>query len=118
MAPADREQRHAMSEPPPITDHGRARARERAGLRGAALDRLLPRVRAAGLGLDSTTGKLHRYLVWLSSRVPRSPSAPVIYGGQVYVFSAGDGVLITVLPLPHEHRKAAIDCQRKRRRRP
>jgi hypothetical protein len=95
----------------PVTHHAEARGKERAGLNRKALERTADKARTQGLRRKDAAGRLARYLDKLAITHPGK--VPVIYGQHVYVF-AGE-VLITVMELPHEFRRAAADCLKKRK---
>jgi len=94
-----------------LTHHAEARGKERAGLNRKALERAADAARLNGLRQQDTAGSLRRYLDRLAITHPGK--APVIHGQHVYVFAGK--ALITVMELPHKHRRAAADCLKKRK---
>lgn len=94
-----------------LTRHGRSRGKQRVGLNENALMRTAAIARSEGLHAKDTAGSLRRYLDKLmithKGRVPR------IHSGKIFVFGS-DNVLVTVLELPHQYRRAAADCLAKR----
>lgn len=96
-----------------VSRHGERRARERVGLPKRAVERNAQRALTEGIGYREATGALRRYLGWLYERYDGNGNNIRIYGDKVWIFH--DGILITVLNVPGEHRKAAKYQLEKRR---
>ena len=94
-----------------VSKHGSKRARQRVGIPKKAVERNAQRALTDGIGYREASGALRRYLGWLYERYDGNGNNIRIYGDKVWVFH--DGILITVLNVPSEHRKAAVDQQRK-----
>src|SRR5687767_8787338 len=89
-----------------ISTHATQRARERAGLKRCSLDRLLPRVLEEGISASETTGRLRGHLDSVSQT---RGYAAWVYGEHIYMTAiSNEGIvtLVTVLPLPTEHKQA------------
>ena len=100
---------HATPEPR-LTDHGRKRGKERAGLAPGALKRAAGKALAEGLKPRDTTGSLRRYLDKISIEHPGKH--PRVHADHIFIFADSD--LITVLHLPHEYRKSAASARKKK----
>lgn len=96
-----------------VSRHGEKRARERVGLPKRAVERNAQRALTEGIGYKEASGALKRYISWLYELYDGNGNNIRIYGDKVWVFH--DGILITVLNVPGEHRKAARWQQEKRR---
>lgn len=96
------------------TDHACQRARQRLNWNRAALERMLERIVYTGIALDDCTGALARFLEQ-KLHDPRHQTLRV-YGEHLFVFARHDDGrtlhLLTVYPLPTEHRAAARRAQR------
>ena len=101
----------AVDERLQVSRHGERRARERAGVPKKAVERMAQRALTEGIGYSEATGGLKRYLYWLYKKYDGNGNNIRVYGDKVYIFH--DAILITVLNVPPEHRKAAR-MQRKR----
>ena len=97
-------------EDPILSDHGTRRGKERAGLDRRALERTAGRALSEGLDPQETSGSLRRYLDKLSA-VHRKTLR--VLGNHIFVFGSRR-VLVTVLELPHEFRRAAASALKKR----
>ncbi len=106
-------ERTMHDETPPLTDHGRARGKERAGLSRRALERTACRALAEGVQPRDAAGSLRRYLDKISIAHPGK--RPRVHGQHVFIFGRNDA-LVTVMELPHEYRRAAASALAKRRR--
>ena len=94
-----------MSDPQiKICEHAYARAKERLGLKRAALDRMAVKAFTSGLTHSKTAGRLKRYLDHLYLEHGKGNNLR-IYGRHIYVFQGRH--LITVLHLPKEFFRAA-----------
>lgn len=94
-----------------VSKHGAKRARQRVGLPKKAVERNAQRALAEGIGYREATGALRRYISWLYELYDGNGNNIRIYGDKVWIFH--DSILITVLNVPGEHRKAAKWQQRK-----
>ena len=94
-----------------ISRHGERRARKRVGIPKKAVDRMARTALERGIGYRESTGKLRDYIGWLYEKYDGNGNNIRVYGDKVYVFH--DAILITVLNVPGEHRKAARWQQRK-----
>lgn len=94
-----------------VSRHGERRARQRVGLPKRAVERNAKRALVEGIGYREATGALRRYISWLYELYDGNGNNIRIYGDKVWVFH--DAILITVLNVPGEHRKAAKWQQRK-----
>jgi len=90
-----------------ITAHAKERAKERLGWNAAALTRMADKALAVGVSHAATKGRLHRYLSHLYLTHEKGNNTR-IFGEHVFVFEGR--MLITVLHLPHEFRRAARDA--------
>lgn len=95
---------------PHLTEHGRRRGKERAGLAPGALKRAACKALAEGLKPRDTTGSLRRYLDKISIEHPGKH--PRVHADHIFIFADSD--LITVLHLPHEYRKSAASARKKK----
>jgi hypothetical protein len=96
---------------PPLTHHGKQRGKQRCGLDAKALARTAAKALRDGLGPDDTKGQLKLWLQTMADR--REGYIQRIHGNHVYCFGK-DRVLVTVLELPHDFRKAAASALRKK----
>lgn len=96
-----------------VSKHGAKRARERVGLPKKAVERNAQRALTEGIGYKEASGSLKRYISWLYERYDGNGNNIRIYGDKVWVFH--DGILITVLNVPGEHRKQVKYQMEKRR---
>lgn len=99
-----------------VSKHGAKRVRQRVGLPKRAVERNAQRALVEGIGYREASGALKRYISWLYERYYGNGNNIRIYGDKVWVFH--DGILITVLNVPGEHRKAAVSAKAKRRAEP
>jgi hypothetical protein len=96
------------------TDHAARRARQRLHWNRAALVRMLERIVYTGLSREDCTGALARFL----GQKLREPGLLTVrvYGEHLFLFARHDEGrtlnLLTVYPLPPEHRAAARRAQR------
>ena len=88
-----------------VSRHGERRARQRVGIPKKAVDRMARTALERGIGHEQATGKLRDYIGWLYEKYDGNGNNIRVYGDKVYVFH--DAILITVLNVPGEHRKAA-----------
>ena len=96
-----------------VSKHGSKRARKRVGIPKKAVDRMARTALERGIGYRESTGKLRNYIGWLYEKYDGNGNNIRVYGDKVYVFH--DAILITVLNVPGEHRKAArIQLEKKR----
>jgi hypothetical protein len=95
---------------PRLTEHGRKRGKERAGLAPGALRRAAGKALAEGLKPRDTTGSLRRYLDRISIEHPGKH--PRVHADHIFIFADSD--LITVLHLPHEYRNSAASARKKK----
>ncbi|MCL2045224.1 MAG: hypothetical protein FWG88_02415 [Oscillospiraceae bacterium] len=95
-----------------ITNHASDRIRERCGLPKKAVERNVKLAIEKGLTHHESNGKLRKYFEYLSiyNGVAREIR---LYSNHVYIFGKNEW-LITVLPLPNEH-KAAMQKAMKRK---
>ena len=97
---------------PFVTMHGRFRASKRIGIPRKSVDRNAEAALACGLTHDECNGALRRYLAALYNRYGGAAGNIRVYGNFVYVFNGV--ILITVLNLPTEYRKAAVAQMKKK----
>ena len=90
---------------PLITNHAEERAKERLGWNRAALNRMADKALNEGIAHSQTRGRLNRYLTKLYLN-HRKGNNNRVYGEHVFIFH--NEVLITVVLLPREIRRAAI----------
>ena len=104
-----------MPKPSPyITVHGSRRATERIGIPKKAVDRNAEAALTKGLCHSEANGPLRKYLAALYNRYGQSAGNIRVYGNFVYIFNGH--ILITVLNLPTEYRKAAVAQLKKKER--
>jgi nuclear transport factor 2 (NTF2) superfamily protein len=96
-----------------VSRHGERRARQRVGLPKKSVERNAQRALTEGIGYREASGALRRYISWLYELYDGNGNNIRIYGDKVWIFH--DAILITVLNVPSEHRKAAIYQQERRR---
>lgn len=94
-----------------LTHHARERMRERVGIPNKRQKQNIANALRRGLTLQNTTGTIHSYIVYLYKRHYRANNIR-IYKGYVYIFH--NDVLITVYPLPEQHRAAVDEIFRQR----
>ena len=87
-----------------LTDHAIERGKERLGLCEKALQRTADRAFADGVAVPETAGKLRRYLDRQGMLHSKGNNTRV-HAEHVFVFQ--DNVLITILYLPNDLRRAA-----------
>lgn len=87
-----------------ITRHGKKRLKERVGLSKSAEASMPAKALSVGMCHSDATGRLKKYFDFLFFH-NYSATNVRIFGEHVYVFN-GDDTLITVLPLPNEHKKS------------
>ena len=95
-----------------VSRHGERRARQRVGLPKKSVERNVQRALTEGIGYREASGALRRYISWLYELYDGNGNNIRIYGDKVWIFH--DAILITVLNVPGEHRKAAVSAQAKR----
>lgn len=83
------------------------------GLPKRSVERNARRALTEGIGHREANGALKRYIAWLYELYDGNGNNIRIYGDKVWVFH--DGILITVLNVPGQYRKAAKWQQEKRR---
>ena len=88
-----------------VSKHGAKRARQRVGLPKRSVERNAQRALTEGIGYREASGALRRYISWLYESYDGNGNNIRIYGDKVWIFH--DAILITVLNVPGEHRKAA-----------
>lgn len=96
---------------PIVSRHGDRRCRQRVGVPRKAVERAAQKALVYGIDHRTATGGLQRYLAALYNRYDGNGDNIKIYGDKVYVFHAE--LLITVLNLPSEYRKAAVSQQKR-----
>lgn len=99
-----------MQNQPDISHHARERGKQRAGLDAKALERTAAKALQDGLHAHETTGRLRRYLDAIARE---HKTTPRVHGNHVYFFGR-ENCLVTVIELPHEHRKSAASTLKKR----
>lgn len=97
-------------EDPILSHHGTRRGKERAGLDRRALERTAAKALQAGLHPKETAGALRRYL---DGQAMQHGKRLRVLGNHIFVFGSRH-VLVTVLELPHEFRRAAASALKKR----
>lgn len=98
--------------PARVTEHARARGRERLSLGHSALQRTAEIVLRDGLWVDELTGALRRYCDDKLAGHPGKGNHLRIHGEQLYVFAGR--TLITVWPLPHSFKGQLAKIRRQR----
>ena len=94
-----------------ISDHAYKRIKERCGLPKKAVERSAMIAFRKGLTHKESTGSLKRYFDYLFLSHKKGTNIR-LYGNHVYVFSQNS--LVTVLPLPNEHKKSLKNAFAKR----
>ena len=94
-----------------ISDHAYKRIRERCGLPKKAVERSAMLALQKGLTHKESTGSLKRYFDYLFLSHRKGANIR-LYGNHIYIFSRN--CLITVLPLPNEHKKSLKKAFEKR----
>jgi hypothetical protein len=95
-----------------VTNHARDRIKERSGLPKKAIDRNAEKALEKGLRHAECSGRLKRYFDYLYLKHNKGSNIR-IYNNHVYIFT--NKYLITVLPLPGEHRHTAQKLLKKRK---
>lgn len=95
-----------------VTNHASDRTRERVGLPKRCSEKNAQRAWENGIKHSETSGRLRKYLDYLACNHGYHQDAR-IYSGYVYIFKGES--LITVIPLPPEHRKAAEAIAKKKK---
>ena len=88
-----------------ITNHAEMRIKERCGLPKKAIEKNALNALQNGICHSETTGRFRKYIDWLFLSHKQGGKIR-IYGNHVYIFNTTDK-LITVLPLPNEHKNSA-----------
>ena len=96
-----------------VTRHAGERIRKRCGLPKKATLRSAAAALRNGIGYSECTGRLKKYMEWLSLSHKRCGKTR-IYNNHIYLFTVMD-CLITVLPLPNEYRDAANKALKRKR---
>lgn len=94
-----------------ITRHATLRVRERLGIPKCAVERIVLKALSDGISYSETTGRLRSYLEWLYAQ---KQDANNIRIKDHYVYLFCEELLITVLHLPPEYRKAADKIARRK----
>jgi hypothetical protein len=87
------------------TNHGERRIRKRLGIKKKTVNRIRDSAFTKGIKHKQATGRLRNYFTWLYLKYKSSNNIR-IYANYVWIFH--NEYLITVFPVPKEHRKAAI----------
>ena len=87
-----------------VTRHAGKRIRERVGLNKKAVERLANKALNEGLAHKECKGQLHHFVSNLFKRYGVANGIRV-YSEKVFIFAGSN--LITVMHLPHEHKKTA-----------
>lgn len=101
-----------MENQPDISHHAKERGKQRAGLDAKALERTASIALEKGISAGETAGSLRRYLDGVARE---HKTTPRIHGNHVFFFGR-DNCLVTVIELPHAHRKSAASTLKKRAR--
>ena len=96
-----------------VTRHGFKRGKQRIGIPKKAIERNAQKALEYGIDHRHAVGSLQRYLAVLYNRYHGNGNNIRIYNDFVYVFH--DEILITVLNVPPEQRRAALAQQRRLR---
>jgi hypothetical protein len=94
-----------------VTEHAKDRINERVGLPKKAAEKHAMTALEKGLSRAECTGRLGRYIDYVFLKHHRGANIR-IWSGYVYVFTRKD--LVTVLPLPREHRATATKMLKKK----
>ena len=97
--------------PVALTHHGIQRGKQRAGLDKRALEKTAAKALTDGLVAGETNGRLRRYMDGML--IEHKGASCRIHGNHIFCFRGE--VLITVLDLPLEHRRAALSALKKKR---
>ena len=89
------------------------RIKERCGLPKKAVERSATLALQKGLSHKESTGSLKRYFDYLFLSHKKGSNIR-LYGNHVYIFTQNS--LVTVLPLPNEHKKSLLKAFEKRER--
>lgn len=95
-----------------VSRHGRKRSVQRIGIPRKAVERNAQKALVDGIDHRHAVGALQRYLAMLYNRYDRNGNNIRVYHEFVYVFH--DEILITVLCVPPNLRKAALRQQKRR----
>ena len=95
-----------------VTNHGNIRVRKRCGLPRKAVEDNAERAFNNGLKHTDCSGRLKNYFTWMYMK-EKTGNNIRIYNDYVYVFCGQN--LVTVIPLPVEHRGAARRLLAKRK---
>lgn len=94
-----------------LSHHAEQRAAQRAGLKSGSARRAAQRAWRDGFKAEGFSGTLRRYLDDLASQ--HRGTTPVIYGEHIFIFGYGR-VVVTILNLPHEFRRAVAKARLRR----
>lgn len=97
-----------------LTNHGRKRIKERAGLPLKAIQSNAERALKEGLSREDLSGSIRRYADCLYHREEFRGKVIKIYGNMVYIFDRM--VLITALTLPSKYMKIVEKIKEKRKK--
>ena len=95
-----------------ITDHARARFKERTSMPKSRVEKNMERALDNGVRREETSGRLRRYIDSIYFK-NRNANNIRIYCGFVYVFSRN--VLITAFELPQKYRMLEVEIRKSRK---
>lgn len=93
-----------------VTRHGERRVRQRVGINKKAVGRNADKALVYGVNHAQAKGRLKNYIGWLYNKYGGIGNNIRVYNGYVYVFRGER--LITVLNLPNEYRRSALEQQK------
>ena len=97
-----------------LTNHGKKRIKERAGIPKKAAQASIERALSEGLDRKDLSGSLRRYVDWIYHQNEFDGKTIKIYGNMIYIFDRM--VLITTFVLPTKYIKTAEMIKEKKKR--
>ena len=97
-----------------ISNHAEDRLKERCGLPKKAIERSVLKAFTDGITHCEVKGRLRKYIDWLCMGGHEVTPTVRLYGNHVYLFGR-ENSLITVLPLPTEHKSAVVKILRRKK---
>lgn len=86
-----------------VTHHAKKRAKQRLKWNSAAIVRMAKIAYIKGKGIDTTKGKLKKFLLNKFANDPLRPCTVIIYAETIFLFN--NKTLITVIPVPTDLKK-------------
>ena len=87
-----------------VTKHARERINERMGIPKKSADVIARKALDKGIKFNETTGRLRKYISWLSTKTEGGCNNIRIYAEKVFIFH--DEILITVIQIPQMYVQA------------